>query len=72
MFIDPPYNSDYVSRSINLIDELNLLDKYGLIVVKISSSESKFIESKNINLVDYRKYGNTTVCFYRYKENYNE
>ncbi|BAK81076.1 16S rRNA (guanine(966)-N(2))-methyltransferase RsmD [Candidatus Arthromitus sp. SFB-rat-Yit] len=72
IFIDPPYNSDYVNRSINLVDDLNILNKNGLIIVKISSSESKFIESKNINLVDYRKYGNTTVCFYRYKESYNE
>ena len=70
IFIDSPYNSDYVGRSINLIDELNLLKIEGLIVTKISTQESKFIESENINLTDYRKYGNTTVCFYRYKENY--
>lgn len=72
IFVDPPYNTDYVCRSINLIDELDLLNKSGLIVTKIATSESKFIESKSINLVDYRKYGNTTVCFYRYKEIYNE
>lgn len=72
IFVDPPYNTDYVEKSINLIDELEILDKNGIIVTKISTSERKFIESKNINLVDYRKYGNTTVCFYRYKENLNE
>lgn len=69
IFLDPPYNTNYVEKSINLIDELGILDKNGIIVTKISTSESKFIESKNINLFDYRKYGNTTVCFYRYKEN---
>lgn len=72
IFVDPPYNTDYICRSINLIDELKLLKLDGLIVTKISTTESKFIESKNINLTDYRKYGNTTVCFYKYKETYNE
>lgn len=72
IFVDPPYNTDYICRSINLIDELGLLKRGGLIVTKIATSESKFIESKNINLTDYRKYGNTTVCFYKYKETYNE
>lgn len=68
IFVDPPYNSDYVEKSINIIDELKLLNEKGIIVTKISTSERKFIESKNINLFDYRKYGNTTVCFYKYKE----
>lgn len=72
IFVDPPYHSDYVERSINLIDELRILKRDGIIVTKISTSESKFIESQNIILVDYRKYGNTTVCFYKYKENFNE
>lgn len=68
IFVDPPYHSDYVEKSIDLIDELGILNKNGIIVTKISTSETKFIESENINLFDYRKYGNTTVCFYRYKE----
>ena len=72
IFVDPPYNTDYVERSINLIDEYNLLKPNGIIVSKIATNETKFIESKNINLTDYRKYGNTTVCFYKYKENFNE
>ncbi len=72
IFVDPPYNTDYIPRSINLIDKLKLLKIDGLIVTKIASFESKFIESENIILRDYRKYGNTTVCFYRYKETYNE
>lgn len=72
IFVDPPYNTDYVERSINLIDEYGLLKANGIIVTKIATSETKFVESKNINLVDYRKYGNTTVCFYKYKESFDE
>ena len=68
IFVDPPYNTDYVERSINLIDSFNLLKEDGVIVTKISTGEEKFMESKNIILFDFRKYGNTTVCFYRYKE----
>ncbi len=72
IFVDPPYNSDYVERSITLIDKLRILKKDGIIVTKIATSESKFIESENIILSDYRKYGNTTVCFYKCKESFNE
>ena len=72
IFVDPPYNTDYVEKSITLIDELEILKSNGIIVTKISSSENKFIESQNIVLYDYRKYGNTIVCFYRYKESFNE
>lgn len=68
IFVDPPYNSDYVERSLNLIDDLSLLDRDGIIVTKIATHEKKFIESKNINLYDFRKYGYSTVCFYKYKE----
>ena len=35
IFVDPPYNTDYVEKSINLIDELEILDKNGIIVTKI-------------------------------------
>lgn len=72
IFIDPPYHTDYVEKSINIIDKIEILNLDGIIVTKISSNETKFIESSNIMLVDYRKYGNTTVCLYKYKGDYNE
>jgi 16S rRNA G966 N2-methylase RsmD len=53
---------------LEIIYKKNLLSKDGLIVTKIDSSEIIYEGYENLQLCDNRKYGNTTVCFYRYKE----
>lgn len=68
IFIDPPYMKDMIPKAIEMIDEESLLDKEGIIVTKIDTSEDIYEGSKNIKLKDCRKYGNTTVCFYYFKE----
>lgn len=68
IFIDPPYMKNMIPKAIEIIDDKNLLYKDGLIVTKIDSSEEIYHGNGKINLIDFRKYGNTTVCFYRYKE----
>lgn len=68
IFIDPPYAKEMIPPSIDRILEYNLLNKKGLIVTKIDSGEEKYKGNEKIVLVDERKYGNTTVCFYEYKE----
>ena len=68
IFIDPPYLKNMIPAAINIIAEKTLLNKEGLIVTKIDSSEKIYEGNDKIILIDKRKYGNTTVCFYRYKE----
>lgn len=68
IFIDPPYLKDLIPPAVQIIDEEGLLKRDGLIVTKIDTSEIIYEGNENIILVDKRKYGNTTVCFYRYKE----
>lgn len=68
IFIDPPYVKEMIPPSIELITKYNLLDKDGLIVTKIDSSEIIYEGDGNIILINKRKYGNTTVCFYEHKE----
>ncbi len=70
IFVDPPYGMGYISKSINAIDQFDILKEDGIIVTKILTSEEKFVESERISLFDHRKYGKTTVCFYEYKENH--
>ncbi|AJA48158.1 hypothetical protein CPAST_c20880 [Clostridium pasteurianum DSM 525 = ATCC 6013] len=57
-----------IPKAVEIIDDKNLLHRDGVIATKIDSSEEIYSGNGNINLVDFRKYGNTTVCFYRYKE----
>jgi 16S rRNA (guanine(966)-N(2))-methyltransferase RsmD len=68
IFIDPPYCKDMIPPAINIICEKNLLSKDGIIVSKIDSSEIIYEGNEFIKVYDIRKYGNTTVCFYKFKE----
>jgi 16S rRNA (guanine966-N2)-methyltransferase len=68
IFIDPPYRRDMVPPAVEMIHKYKLLHREGLIVVKIDSSEIIYEGNESILRIDTRKYGNTTVCFYRYKE----
>lgn len=68
IFIDPPYLKDMIPPAINKIYEKNLLNKDGMIVSKIDTSETIYEGNEFIRLYDSRKYGNTTVCFYKFRE----
>jgi 16S rRNA (guanine(966)-N(2))-methyltransferase RsmD len=68
IFIDPPYMKDMIPPAVEIIEKEGLLHKEGLIITKIDSREKLYEGTDNIVLVDHRKYGNTTVCFYKHKE----
>lgn len=68
IFIDPPYAKDMIPPAIEIIATNSLLSKDGLIICKIDSSEEIYEGNHIIHLSDLRKYGNTTVLFYEYKE----
>lgn len=65
LFIDPPYLKNLIPPAIKIVADKNLITEDGIIVTKIDSSEDIFEGYGNIKLYDKRKYGNTTVCFYR-------
>lgn len=67
IFIDPPYAKDMIPPAIDIIATNGLLKKDGLIVCKIDTSEEIYQGNSIIYLSDLRKYGNTTVLFYKYK-----
>lgn len=66
IFIDPPYCKEMIPEAMKIIKENNLLNEDGLIVTKIDSIEEIYEGYENIALTKSRKYGNTTVCFYKY------
>ena len=68
IFIDPPYLKNMIPPAVEGIYSGKLLNKDGLIVTKIDSKEELYKGYKEITLFDNRKYGNTTICFYRYEE----
>lgn len=68
VFIDPPYAKEMIPPMVEIVDEYGMLQQDGIIVSKIDSGEEIFEGTNNIKLYDHRRYGNTTVCFYRWEK----
>lgn len=68
IFIDPPYAKEMIPPAVEMISDDKILKEDGIIVTKIDSGEEIYEGNQSIILTDHRKYGNTTVCFYMYKE----
>ena len=60
IFIDPPYKTTYIEKSINLIDKYNLLNDNGIIVCE-SDKEDKIIYPENYKNIKIKKYGDKII-----------
>ena len=69
IYIDPPYNTNYVSNSIKLINDRNLLAEEGIIIAETDEEERVKDEidklKTSINIYDTRKYGRARLIFMR-------
>lgn len=67
IFLDPPYKSDFIVKSINYIKEYNLLEDDGIIIAE-TDDKNKIEQIKNIEnmeVYDIRKYGTVHIIFIR-------
>lgn len=67
IFLDPPYKTDYILKSIERILEYNLLQENGIIIAE-TDDKNKIEEIKNmegIEIYDDRKYGIVHIIFIR-------
>lgn len=67
IFLDPPYKSDYVEKSIEYISKYNLLAENGIIIVE-TNDKNKIDEikaKKGLEVYDTRKYGIAIIIFIR-------
>ena len=60
IFLDPPYDSDYIDKSIELITKYDLLNKDGIIVCE-SNDINKISFSSDYKVLKSRKYGDKIV-----------
>ena len=60
IFLDPPYNTDYIEKSIKLIEDNNLLNDDGIIVCE-SDAIDKIIYSDVFKKVKEKKYGDKYI-----------
>lgn len=68
IFIDPPYCKEMIPEAMKHIKEYNMLSEDGVIVTKIDTMEEIFEGYQDILLERSKKYGNTTVCLYKYEK----
>ncbi len=60
IFLDPPYKTDFIEKSINLIETLNLLSDTGLIIAE-SDKLDRIIYSEKYCVLKEKKYGDKFV-----------
>lgn len=60
IFLDPPYKTDYIEKSINLITKLELLNNNGLIICE-SDSIDKIAYPESYKIIKEKKYGDKWV-----------
>ncbi len=60
IFLDPPYNTDYIEKSIELITKYNLLKENGLIICE-SNNIDKIIYPNNYTELKNKKYGDKWI-----------
>ena len=65
IFIDPPYCKEMIPEAMKIIEENKMLNEDGIIVTKIDSIEEIYEGYGSIKLYKSKKYGNTTVCYYK-------
>lgn len=65
IYLDPPYNTDYIMKSLNKILDLELMNSNGLIILETDDEKRILEDIKNIKvkIVDKRKYGRATIIF---------
>ena len=61
IFLDPPYQTDLVKKSIEIIEKYELLSKNGIIVAE-SNTLDKIIYSDKLEIVKSKKYGDKVVA----------
>ena len=60
IFLDPPYKTNYIEKSIKLIDEYNLLNDDGIIVCESDNLDKVIYTDKFISVKD-KKYGDKYI-----------
>ena len=60
IFLDPPYNKNYIEKTISIISKYGLLTDEGIIIAEHSVSE-KFCLPDDLCIVKEKHYGETTV-----------
>ncbi|MDI9471467.1 MAG: 16S rRNA (guanine(966)-N(2))-methyltransferase RsmD [Tissierellia bacterium] len=65
LFVDPPHAGDMVSQTLQLIEDLHLLAKDGIIIAEHHSEQTMPECVGHLEKVRIKVFGNTTLTFYQ-------
>ena len=68
IFMDPPYYKEMFVDALEKIDNANLLDEDGIIVVEHDTKDILPDKVNRLEKTKDKKYGNTTLTFYKMEE----
>ena len=65
IYLDPPYATEYIKKSLEKIIKLKLTKEECLIIIETDDEQriEKEIENLDVEIVDKRKYGRATIIF---------
>ena len=65
IFIDPPYHSGLLTKSLQLLEEYDIVTPSGYVVTFCSTKDDFVQASKGFSLIVEKKYGQTLFLIYR-------
>lgn len=65
VYIDPPYDSDFATKSVELIIKHKLIDEKSKIIIETDNEQRILDKLKNlqVEIIDKRKYGRAVLIF---------
>lgn len=63
IFLDPPYETDFIDKALFYILEYDLLDEEGIVITE-SSKDMDFSEKYGLNVLKDKSYGRKFIKFY--------
>lgn len=65
IYLDPPYNTNYIAKSLKKIITLNLIEENGIVIIETDDEKRILEEIKNLDveITDKRKYGRASIIF---------
>ncbi len=65
IFLDPPYNKNFIQNTLKLVTKNDIISDDGIIVVEHSHSDGLPESCGKLKAVDTRKYGDTMITIYK-------
>jgi 16S rRNA (guanine966-N2)-methyltransferase len=68
IFLDPPYKTNFAEESVKIIEQTNLLNEDGIIILETDDKEKviKNLYTEKLEIKDLKKYGRVYLLFLKF------